>query len=1383
MCTKFTNAAVPPQASPEKKELVAPVSNYCAGYARFWGAVLMGLKETIHGSLRELVEEWKKRLLLCTEAYVNRCIIREGTEGETAYTEHRILKSFGSPAQNGEKDPKLLEDREILKYPNMVLIGNAGSGKSSILTWACIRAAEDCLGNSSPYVPLFLDLSNVGSNNDIGAQLDRDNLRLFSTVKNTSSGKVLLFLDSLEEKLIYNPQFVVDLENFLKDHLGDSVSVFLACRRPAYRKDWFQGGRTRLVCYHADFLEGDAYKQLIPELEIRERFFEACHQKDLATLLEIPMTGFHLARIFARNEPLPNSRYECYVQILTELLEEGDDKEKISPPARRDTARKLACVETFCGNQGWTKQEAVDLLSPGFRTEDIEAVFSKPLFTKEGNKFRFTHQLFREHLVAEALNGFPLDRQRQLLETPDSLRILPRYRGIASSLASTEKPFFDYLLQNDPVVAFASDCSGFDETGRIELFQAVVAESIKIHRAPWFEATLRGDRFVQHLHKFKPKDISSVLGPYLDDPGNTIALLWGVYALTKWDGCLELNARMIELLGNTDLQPEIRREAAEAISETGDLDSIKQLLFICKDDPDSEVRGIAIRAELNYLEPSPSIFLSHYCKPKQDHYASSLESTLRKFVEKIKSQEKLKESLDFIADHFSETKGFLDYLLPGLLRKSLETNSSAVPERLIVEILRDNATVWAHEPLRVLLKDPFGKSPKLLERVLDYLFKKANLEDARPWAWSIGRTLGEVAGDQILESLHDKSQDPSSSQEELCFHLIRGAFLANPMPETLKRYEERVPQFARYLEIPETPEVPKKENLEESVAGILESDSPDSGKVVELKETVEKYLTTGRSSLLRNDGPKEVAELIRSLTPELAEQITRLFSDSLMEASYVRTPVEGKKNECTIRHPQFEAWPVLALRHLGIHLPVKKMQELLLCYGCWSNADHLGNVLLEDLRKNAPEAFKHSARFLLDEGWCSIYPVVEQLICGKMDSYVQKALERLKKLDFQETELDDLLRYIYHFKPEGWRDVFHEVCEYLYQEELKWISGNAERPKRVFRCLKPLFYLMSANDDRAWKRVRDLVSLKLLPAGIGEHIRFGRLQVPRDPSRLPILADWLVYTRLELGADESYDARILEDIMRGIGGEQAVVELNRVITARAYEGVEWLNKLVTDIQNDLDETKWVKWDPRDLLKFLSDSTSQAIHTERDLFECVLAALHAIKDECELRAESVDAFWDREQPKDWKTGKPKTEPAIQNSLWPRLRDKLSQRGIIGIEEKLIGANKSDFMLFRQTDAELLRVIVELKRAHHRDVVSSLQEQLHQEYMVPEGARFGIYLVIWFKDSNGGRFSEPVKWETPRVLEDDLVKAAESVRRNCGDTIRPLVIDVTRKPRTV
>ncbi|MBM4271203.1 MAG: hypothetical protein FJ139_03455 [Deltaproteobacteria bacterium] len=102
--------------------------------------------------------------------------------------------------------------------------------------------------------------------------------------------------------------------------------------------------------------------------------------------------------------------------------------------------------------------------------------------------------------------------------------------------------------------------------------------------------------------------------------------------------------------------------------------------------------------------------------------------------------------------------------------------------------------------------------------------------------------------------------------------------------------------------------------------------------------------------------------------------------------------------------------------------------------------------------------------------------------------------------------------------------------------------------------------------------------------------------------------------------------------------------------------------------------------------------------------------------------------------------------IKSHLQPILEAKGIQ-----ICREIVAANGSlDFLCTYTSNGNLFKVGIELKKAHHKDLLSGLTQQLPQ-YLMDEGTKHGIFLVLWFKNDN---FRLPVKYDSISALIKDL-----------------------------
>ena len=234
-----------------------------------------------------------------------------------------------------------------------------------------------------------------------------------------------------------------------------------------------------------------------------------------------------------------------------------------------------------------------------------------------------------------------------------------------------------------------------------------------------------------------------------------------------------------------------------------------------------------------------------------------------------------------------------------------------------------------------------------------------------------------------------------------------------------------------------------------------------------------------------------------------------------------------------------------------------------------------------------------------------------------------------------------------------------------------------------------LLSLLAEDDDWAWQELAARVHSEDLPIDISlSEIQPKRL--PLNPRRLRVLADWygLIRRRLrdEFGGHHNTAAVLLETIV-SIGGESAVEELRRLQAERAFPNPEWLSHAILRIDDAMLSEAAISAEAGNLLNFINKPASGLISSERDLFEWVCEAIEDIKDSFGASSRMGGRILE------WKRTKP--EPECQNVLWPTVKQKLSNLGMVNIDEKFIGANKCDFWaVFPRKDNTSYQVAVVL-----------------------------------------------------------------------------------------
>ncbi len=509
-----------------------------------------------------------------TEGYIPRILAHEGLS-RREISSLRSLRRLVAP----DPESRLLEDTQITGCPRLVIIGDAGSGKSYILQHAFLNAAQAFLASANSPLPCFLDLKRGLSNQPSVEESLKQVLRrryLFDRVSSEHEAGCILFLDALDERLSTEKNdydFVNGFLNFIQDYRECLSSVVLACRRVIWNLDWLRNSQFPWQIYNADHLDFEDYTAIILDPTIRRAFFDQMDLLGLADLLELPFFGFDLARKFSRGQNIPASRREWFHQRIRETLEgtENDRAQGDAPPL--DTllflTKQLACLSTFGASPTWREQEAINQLGASKMLQDdqgpitpeqIRVLLRRPLFTKIEERFSFSHQLFREYLVAKALQQLPLRKQRQLLIAPSASlqhRILTPYRGVAVFLAELSPEFREYLIEYDPLVAFFAELSDLPPETKEHLTKAVIDKAITDHRASYWEVPPRGERPIDFLHKHHPSDVTTFLRPYLERV-DEISMLWATDCAMVWGRTDSLNVILLNLAHNDELNVQIR---------------------------------------------------------------------------------------------------------------------------------------------------------------------------------------------------------------------------------------------------------------------------------------------------------------------------------------------------------------------------------------------------------------------------------------------------------------------------------------------------------------------------------------------------------------------------------------------------------------------------------------------------------------------------------------------------------------------------------------------------------------------------------------------------------------------------------------------------------
>ena len=135
--------------------------------------------------------------------------------------------------------------------------------------------------------------------------------------------------------------------------------------------------------------------------------------------------------------------------------------------------------------------------------------------------------------------------------------------------------------------------------------------------------------------------------------------------------------------------------------------------------------------------------------------------------------------------------------------------------------------------------------------------------------------------------------------------------------------------------------------------------------------------------------------------------------------------------------------------------------------------------------------------------------------------------------------------------------------------------------------------------------------------------------------------------------------------------------------------------------------------------------------------------------------------------------PKPENACRNAILSDLQERL---GRLGIDAQPEGVYADDKRSDIRVSFAGFNVPVEIKRSCHRDVWTAVRSQLIAKYTRdPEAAGYGIYLVLWFGDTEKCRPTKLEGW-TPETAEDVRLRIEQSLDDREGRLISVCVVDV-------
>ncbi|MCW1883789.1 hypothetical protein OKA04_03555 [Luteolibacter flavescens] len=381
----------------------------------------------------------------------------------------------------------------------LVLCGEPGLGKTTELE----LLRDGLMASSGPKDRLiFLKARDFESIADFQSHLEG---HPFWPDWLSDGDRLTILLDGLDEGLILMPAFVTRLKPFLESKPTDRLRLILSCRSFEWPEAegnqlaslWKREENTGFIFELEPLRREDARLAAEQKGHDGDKFIEAVHRADVASLASRPITLFLLLAEFHGEEFHTVSRRQLYKNGCRRLCEESNPERArllrrfCSTDEKLDASGKLACGLLLGGkNAIWHPSTrspepsgnicgAADLIRSGLLLDNsVDHSLATGLFTALGGDcFGFTHQTFAECLAAQSLSKLPLSQLRNLLCATDPADgaeyVIPQLVELAAWVAGDHSGFFAHLVEIDLGVLLRSGVAYADPEQKAKLVERI----------------------------------------------------------------------------------------------------------------------------------------------------------------------------------------------------------------------------------------------------------------------------------------------------------------------------------------------------------------------------------------------------------------------------------------------------------------------------------------------------------------------------------------------------------------------------------------------------------------------------------------------------------------------------------------------------------------------------------------------------------------------------------------------------------------------------------------------------------------------------------------------------------------------------------------------
>lgn len=355
----------------------------------------------------------------------------------------------------------------IDKFPHRLLqkhtliVDNAGMGKSTIAKRMFISVYED----GSFGIPILIELRHLSSENGIIQEIlsqignlssDFDGKILTTLVEN---GGFVFFLDGYDEISFKEKSYVTQAIQSFIEKAGINNTFIITSRN-----DEALSGFQSFDQYSIKELESEEAYQLLRNLDSSGENSKLLIQKlqnELSGVEEFlinPLLVTLLYTAFDYEPTIPTKKYLFYDQVFNAFFQqhdlskgEGWVHEKYSKLAKDDFERILRClgfISIINHRIEFTRNdiiEAIEKAKENYRNLDFKAsdflndiIGTVPLFTREGNSYRWTHKSLAEYFAVEFIVRDSMKQEKEFISV------------LYENFGDINKNFFDLYFDINP---------------------------------------------------------------------------------------------------------------------------------------------------------------------------------------------------------------------------------------------------------------------------------------------------------------------------------------------------------------------------------------------------------------------------------------------------------------------------------------------------------------------------------------------------------------------------------------------------------------------------------------------------------------------------------------------------------------------------------------------------------------------------------------------------------------------------------------------------------------------------------------------------------------------------------------------------------------------